>query len=486
MTMHTKLQRATLRLFAAIVCIASATSLAAQDSAQAGEIAALREQIRLLDQKIRVLEQRQAQQENQTAAVAPKSTDAAAPGTETKSAPPSPTLSLDSKGFVITSPEKDFSLKIGALVQADARVYLDDGAPNRDTFLLRRVRTPINGTVWKQFDFNITPEFASADKNDTNTQLVDAWIRLNLDPAFGLRAGKYTLPVIMEPGANRHFNESPFTGTLSPVRDIGIEAYGQFSEGLVSYRLGVFNGAPNNNSTNNGNLDDGDFSTAGRLTLAPFKRQKDSLFNNLNIGLGAAHGNERGTSSKNGLTNIKSNGQQDILEWGALYANGHHTRLAPGLEWFGDSPFSVSAEFIWERQALGNGSTFNKTITNTAWALSAGYVLTGEKAAKSGVTPKLPFNLENGTWGAFELTGRVSGIDMDNDLFTQNGGPLDSDKNIKGAIAYGLGLNWYLNSNFRLLFNIEYTDYDGAKTSGAAKGAQDDELYFFARFQASF
>ncbi|AHF89020.1 porin [Opitutaceae bacterium TAV5] len=460
-----------------LAALASLTPLAAQtsSSASADDIAALREQIRLLDQKIRILERNQELKDEAAAAAA------------AKPAAPSPKVSLDGKGFVVTSPDKDFSLKIGALVQADARVFLDDGAPNRDGFLLRRIRTPLSGTVGKIYNFNITPEYAGGNSTTSSVTLVDAWLDARFSPLFGLKAGKYTLPVVLEPGSNRHFNESPFPNTLAPNRDLGIEAFGAFSEGLVSYRLGVFNGAPNNTQNFGGGTpwgEDGDFTTAGRLTVVPFSKSEGAL-SKLALSVGGSYGNERASTNGGGLTNIVSNGQQAVLSWGALRADGEHLRVSPGIEWYTGGPFSAAAEFIWERQDLTNGTTFNKSVTNTGWRVSAGYVLTGEEATKNGVTPKTPFNWENGTWGAFEIVGRLSGLDLDSKLFN-GAGSLSDTNNITGAFSYGVGLNWYLTSNVRALFNVEQTEYDGGGASTAAVGARSDELYFFTRFQLQF
>ncbi|EIQ02153.1 phosphate-selective porin [Opitutaceae bacterium TAV1] len=435
------------------------------------EIRLLREQIELLSKKIDTLEKRQAM------------TDA----DEAAAARTTPKVTAGPAGIVVASADKAFSLKLGALVQTDARVFLDDGASNRDGFLLRRIRTPLTGTVSKIFSFNITPEYAGGSNTSSSASLVDAWFSATLTPAFGLKAGKFTLPVVLEPGGNRHFNEAPFINTLAPNRDIGIEAFGTLASGFVDYRLGLFNGASNNNQSFGGGspgLDDGDFTTSGRLTVLPFKKS-DGPLSKLALSLGGDFGNKRGTSAANGLTAIVSNGQQTILNWGSLLADGEHTHISPGLEWYTGTPFSLVAEFLWERQDLTNGSTFTKTVTNTGWRVSAGYVLTGEPAAKAGVTPAKPFNWENGTWGAFEVVARVSGFDMDDDLFT-GAGSLSSSTNVTGAFAYGAGLNWYLNQNVRLLFSVEKTEYDGGGSASTLKGAQADELYLFTRLQLQF
>jgi phosphate-selective porin OprO and OprP len=439
----------------------------------------LREEIRQLDQKLRVLERKQ-----ELAAEA------------ASAAPKPPVISAGPGGFAITSADKAYDLKLRALAQFDARFFLDDGAPNRDTLLLRRTRTIFTGTVAGIYDFNLTPELGAGTNTSTSVGLWDAFIAARFDPRLSVRFGKFPSPVGLEPGSNRHFIESPFVNTLLPNRDLGAEVFGAFGGGVVEYRIGVFNGAANN-TTNFGGASadyaDGDKTVAGRLTVQPLKNV-DGLLSTLSLGLGASRGNERGVAGanlSNGLSNIGSNTQQAIFSYGAtLFANGTHTRLSPSLEWYGDSPFSVAAEYAREKQAIAvNAAGLTRTFENSAWRASAGWVLTGEPATKTGVTPARPFDLAKGTWGAFEIVGRVSGLDLDAALFESvaNGGAgLSRVTHVSGAFAYGAGVTWYLNRNVRFLLNVEHTAFDDARTPAAGVGAQDDELAVLARVHLAF
>jgi phosphate-selective porin OprO/OprP len=81
------------------------------------------------------------------------------------------------------------------------------------------------------------------------------------------------------------------------------------------------------------------------------------------------------------------------------------------------------------------------------------FVLTGEThkynpaaAAYYGVVPEHPFSLAGG-WGAWEIAGRVSTIDLNDQLGTATG--------IAGGrqTIYTAGLNWYVNRNVRFMFD---------------------------------
>jgi phosphate-selective porin OprO/OprP len=478
--MNTLRQALRAGLLLPIFALGASLSLAQSGETGRSEIEQLREQIRLLDQKLRTLERKQ-ELRDEAAAAAPK--------------PPAVTASAG--GFGITSGDKAFDLRLRALVQFDARFFLDDGAPNRDQFLLRRVRTPFTGTVGGIYDFNITPELGTGTNTTTTVALWDAFLAARFSPAFSVRAGKFPSAVGLEPGANRHFIESPFVNSLLPNRDLGVEIFGTLFDGVLDYRLGVVTGVPNNTTNFGGaspDLNDGDRTIVGRLTLNPFKSFKDSSIAKISLGLGFSHGNEQGLAGanlSNGLSNISSQGQQAIFSYGSvLYAAGSHTRISPSVEWYPGTPFSAVAEYALERQEIAVDATgLEREFENTAWRATIGYVLTGEEATKSGVTPKKSFSVADGTWGAFEFVARISGLDLDEDLtrpIALGGAGLNRNNNVTSALAYGIGLNWYLSRNARFLINLENTEYDGAKTPTAAVGARDDEFALFTRAQLSF
>lgn len=84
----------------------------------------------------------------------------------------------------------------------------------------------------------------------------------------------------------------------------------------------------------------------------------------------------------------------------------------------------------------------------------AGYVLTGEthtynaaSAAYNGVKPAHPFSLDGGGWGAWEIAGRFSTVDLNDKLTTATG--------IAGGrqTVYTLALNWYVNGNVRFMLD---------------------------------
>ncbi len=87
----------------------------------------------------------------------------------------------------------------------------------------------------------------------------------------------------------------------------------------------------------------------------------------------------------------------------------------------------------------------------------AAYVLTGEtrpynpgSASYGGIAPVNPFSLTGGGWGAWEIAGRYSTIDLNDRLALANG--------VAGGrqTIYTLALNWYVNGNVRFMFDYLY------------------------------
>lgn len=109
-----------------------------------------------------------------------------------------------------------------------------------------------------------------------------------------------------------------------------------------------------------------------------------------------------------------------------------------------DGPFSVQSEFVESKLST---KTYNSNYFNGGYVQVA-YTLTGEQRgydAKSNrfayITPREDFNIQDKTYGAWELAFRYSIVDL-------NG------QSIKGGrmANYASSLNWYLNKNTSLMF----------------------------------
>lgn len=78
------------------------------------------------------------------------------------------------------------------------------------------------------------------------------------------------------------------------------------------------------------------------------------------------------------------------------------------------------------------------------------------------------------------MVARYGRLDIDEDAFPRFADPAAVASE---ASSWGLGLNWYLTGNLKLVANYTQTQFEG----GAAAGAdREDEKAFFTRAQFSF
>jgi phosphate-selective porin OprO/OprP len=390
---------------------------------------------------------------------------------DAKAAASTPKVTLGTGGLTIAAPDKAYSFKIGLLLPTDYRYYAEQGTSNpNDTFFLRRVRLPLSGTWGKYVKFNLTPEFGSADGTSTsqNHTVFDAWTELRLIPEFGVRVGKFRTAAALAGPDNRHFIEAPFTNQLLPNRDLGLDLTGDFTlgESVLGYRAGIYDGAPNNDWKNSVSNSDTHLTFGGRLSFSPFKKSENAWISGLEVSVGWTYGSETST-----LGAIKSGSQTSISANTAV--DGERLRVAPAIAYYA-GPFSVVAEFALDRPTVAKNH-----IYNTAWALSAGWVLTGEKSTPSGVTPAKPFIFggDKGGFGALEIVARVNEVDVDKKL--------KANGTVDRALGVGIGLNWWLTKNALVRLGAEYTQFD-ASTKTPSAAIDGDEFFLFSRFELKF
>ena len=174
-----------------------------------------------------------------------------------------PIVKAGPDGFGLQSGDGNFVLKLRGYVQADGRFYPDDKANKAtDTFLLRRVRPILEGTVFRDFDFRLMPDFGNG-ANSTNI-MQDAYAEWKHFPWLKVRAGKYKVPVGLEWLQQDTWTAFPERGLptdLVPQRDVGVQLSGELFDGAVSYQGGVFNGVVDGGIADIDTWDSKDFGT---------------------------------------------------------------------------------------------------------------------------------------------------------------------------------------------------------------------------------
>ncbi len=399
---------------------------------------------------------------------------------EAEKAKATPVVTAGKDGFSLKSPDGAFQLKLRGLVQLDGRFFRgDEQRPATDTFLLRRVRPIFEGTVYKIFDFRIMPDFGQG-----TSVLFDAYVDARFTNGFRVKAGKFKPPVGLErlqSASDTLFVERALPTNLVPNRDLGVQVHGELAKGAFAYQVGLFNGAADG-ANNDNDINDGK-DVAARVFVQPFLNGGGPL-KNLGVGLAASQGHQKGSPAATGLAAYRTPGQQSFFTYltdgtaaGTVVARGTRERLSPQAYLYA-GPFGLLGEVVRSTQEVRKG-TARAELENRSWQVAGSWVIAGGEPSFKGVAPKKVFDPANHTWGAFELAGRVSRLDVDDDSF-----PLFASlsSSARSARAWSLGLNWYLNKNLRVLLDYEQTRFE----RGAASGDREDESLFFSRFQIAF
>jgi phosphate-selective porin OprO/OprP len=461
--MHSFRQRIVAGALAAVLVAPSFFAAAEEDVAQ------LKQQLDELDQKIRVL-QRQQELDKEAATARAKET---------------PTISSGKDGFWIRSADNAYQLRIGGVVQADSRWYQDLSVPPGSTtnsFVMRKVRPVLEGTVGDLIGFRLMPDFGNG-----TTVLQDAYLELRLDKAFNVRAGKFKGPIGLErlqQDSETEFVERGLPSNLVPNRDTGIQLGGRVLADTLSYQVGVFNGVPDDSTT------DGDFNdqkdVMGRIFAEPF-RSGDSWLRGLGIGIAYSKGVQQGlaTTGNSNLASYKTVGQLNFFTFSnGAFADGERTKVSPQFYYYG-GPFGMLGEYVDSNQKVSRATNRQQDFDSRAWQVNVFWVITGEDASFHNPSPRNTYSLRGPGIGAVELVARYGVQTIKDSAFAGTTATRLADPNASAREARdaGIGVNWYFSRNFKIQVNYDQTEFEG----GAAGGEdQPTEKAIFSRFQVAF
>jgi len=238
-----------------------------------------------LDQRIRVLD-RQTALDKEAAAAKAQEAGVAVAGRD---------------GFWIKSANGDFRLNLGGYVQSDGRFYVDNtNSQGTNTFLLRRVRPILQGTLYKNIDFRLVPDFGGGA-----AVVQDAYLDFRYFTKAVIRAGKFKAPLGLEQlqaDQDLVFVERGLPTNLVPNRDLGIQVSGDLAKSRLNYAVGVFDGVPDGGSVDGDNNNRKDI--VARLFATPLK--------GLGVGIAASTGKQDGA-----LPSFKTPGQVTFFSYGS-------------------------------------------------------------------------------------------------------------------------------------------------------------------------
>lgn len=356
----------------------------------------------------------------------------------------------------------DIELEPGGYAHADFRGFIgDEGDTYDSTFLLRRVRPSLRGKAFKYYGFRFLADVAGG-----TLQVLDVYVNLAYFPEATLRIGKTKSPVGLErlqSATALTFIERAFPTLLAPNRDLGAQLVGDIEKGLVTYAVGVFNGASDGASLDQN--DEGTFEVVGRVFAHPLATTGNPYLRGLGLGVSGTIGTREGSAAAPGVSSYRTSGGARFFQYvpssaaaPGVVADGRQARVSAQGYYYG-GPVGLLGEYVLSEQTLSLGDV-NERVANQAWQVAGSFALTGEAASYKGLAPAAPFDPGTGQWGALELAARYTALSIDGDTFDL--GLADPGSNASKAQAWAVGVNWYPNKHVKLLLDFEQTRFEFA------------------------
>jgi len=383
---------------------------------------------------------------------------------------------------------ENWKLKMGGRIQADfatihveksLRTAYDDESDPADASMIkgggegvefRRARLYTSGELYDRIVFKSQIDFATG-----SVAIKDMYIGMKDLGFLGtVKVGHFKEPFSLEELTSSNyitFMERSLPSIFDSERNFGLGFQNHFLDQRMTVAGGIF--APTNE---NGKFfsNDTDFNLAGRVTGLLYYDKDDG--NLVHLGFSIVQ------NIQDDVTNDYAQRPEVHLAQKYLFTSDYitdgSTVLNPELAMvFGP----VNASFEW-KQIFADRNDGKDWVGKGAY-VQAGVFLTGETRpydTKSGtwgrVSPLKPFNPSTGDYGAWELAARFSFIDLNNS--GMNGG---KENNVT------VGLNWYLYSNLRMMFDYVFADVTNTGRSPAFGTRGGGDLNAFAmRAQLSF
>lgn len=382
------------------------------------------------------------------------------------------TVSIAGGKPTIASGDGAYSATLHGVMQLDAAHYFQDkGLPavlgnardlNNGTNF-RRARLGVDGKFAKNFDYSILLDFGGAG-TDGAGQLQELFIQYNYAP-FKIRVGAYAPNLGLEDAASTN-------GSLFPERPSSSEAARSLAgadrrialQAQVVRERWLLSGAVTGAKAGDGQTFDEQLGYLGRFAALPLKGQDWLVHVGANASVVATQAQSAALSGAYNVTlqdrpELRVDGQQ-LVSTGAVDATGarHY-----GLELAAQKKnLLIQGEYFGYKIDRRNPAAGVSDPKFTGWYVEGGWVLTGEARKYNANNfafdaPAIanPFDPKAGKWGAWELAGRYSVLDLNH----HENAALAGDR-VRGGeqTIWTVGLNWFPNSVTK--FSVDYLDVD--------------------------
>ncbi|HOC00577.1 MAG TPA: porin [Verrucomicrobiota bacterium] len=281
----------------------------------------------------------------------------------------------------------------------------------------------------------------------------------NLGFLGSLKAGQFQVPMsLVNYGSSRDtmFMESAtVVHALAPGVNAGYQVGGPVLDRRMTWAFGLFTDSVGDDF---GDATKGFGRAVARVTGLPFHvRDADSPHSQRLLHLGLS-----GTALLAGERTVRYRSRPEshlapyVVDTGEIAADG---AVASGVEaaWV-QGPLCVQGEYLhsWVQGEAGPAIDFGGFYAQASW------LLTGESrpydrlnGTFARLIPKRNFNFGKGGWGAWEIAGRYSMVDL-------NSGDVDGGR----TSMVMLGVNWYLHPHVKWRFNCGLGRVSGRAPDG--------------------
>jgi len=435
--------------------------------------------------------------------------------------------------FILATEDGAFELRIRGNVHFDARLYQSEsrGAPH--SMDLRRARIDLQGRIHDRFTFRLQPELVGAP------YIRNAWVDVEFVPALHLRVGQMKVPFSTSWATldnNVNFIERGAAPPTHPFFDVGAVLWGDAWGGLLTYNLGLFNGAGTDLESPSGDADDHK-ELVGRLFVQPFRTSTSGGLQGIYLVLEGTWSNMSQATTLETKGYRSANFESAFWRWRTEQVIGSDGRVTDRLAGQIDSrrrlgaelhylrgPFAVSSEYLETRYQgvalfhdfyVGSARRVHEAIqqqdgTVRSWSAWASLYLTGESKRLTNMgwrtaKPRTAAGVDGP--GGWEVLARYSRTRTSRNLFASavvpgyepgseslppgySGSTPGAGNTVTGAVLDGahevhevtLGLNWTVNSMVRVQLNDVFLwapfgdrNGDGADDNLLVSGARSEQ-----------
>lgn len=387
-------------------------------------------------------------------------------------------------GLRLTSPDSKFDLKIGGRIHFESQWNEGDESleesrrfdgdandqtkskligPLEDGFELRRARLYLSGTMYQHFEFKWQYDFAkgTVGHKDVYGGLINLgdWIP---NFRFGHMYEPFGLDAMTSSNDSTFIERSAISNAFAPNRNPGFLFWKNFkfdSDGKaverVTWAVGAFREDASDNSVATG---DGAYNFTARVAGTPYYAAEGKKLVHVGAAVTRRKPAGRGSESVTYAAKPEVDLFGNFVNSGAMKEADVDWRCGTELAavW---NKWSLQGEYMRARTDMNSGSALDHPEFS-GWYLQGSWMLTGEarryKTAEATFQNPKPWSnaFDNGGMGAWELALRWSTIDL-SEGSEANGGVQGGELE-----SVTLGLNWYLNANAKVMWDLSRIDLD--------------------------